>query len=415
MSPVERRIRPYSIDNPDWEQPGALVEEIRDENGLDKVSSIMSVYSKVYGIAKVVYVAFVSFGIEVSCPPSIASRKLTVQLDDFPMGFLFHIKRAEDYVRSVSLAELKEMVENLYYAVYARLIAEMANVELCSSFTVDIRRASAKDTIVLPEPSHMYKIFLSCKEILDSPSTCSELNKHTIQACQEGFIRRIANRVSTGGFSLDDVLGYRRHILAEVSNELSPFCQKWHRLSVVYRMPAAEVLAVLSEKYLAIMPKAPIPGEIPVSDLPFINPDTIRPDVWERQIILDHRQATLAKLEGKSIGDIRRENNGRRLLDFVKERKCVCPSTCDCAHDCTMNIERPCPCAPRMMRIMVAKRRRGPGAQTLGDRCSGLAKAIFDGLAVISRHTGDSQMVDELGLALQLIEEEIQKECMASE
>lgn len=69
MSPIERRIRPYCIDNPDWEQPGALVEEIRDENGLDKVSSIMSVFSKVYGIAKVVYVAFVSFGVEVSCTP----------------------------------------------------------------------------------------------------------------------------------------------------------------------------------------------------------------------------------------------------------------------------------------------------------------------------------------------------------
>lgn len=68
MSPVERRIHPYAIDNPDWEHPGALVEEIRDENGLDKVSSIMSIYSKVYGIAKVVYVAFVSFGVEVSCP-----------------------------------------------------------------------------------------------------------------------------------------------------------------------------------------------------------------------------------------------------------------------------------------------------------------------------------------------------------
>ena len=70
MSPIERRIRPYAIDNPDWELPGALVEEIRDENGLDKISSIMSVYSKVYGIAKIIYVAFVSFGVEVRCPPA---------------------------------------------------------------------------------------------------------------------------------------------------------------------------------------------------------------------------------------------------------------------------------------------------------------------------------------------------------
>lgn len=66
-----------------------------------------------------------------------------------------------------------------------------------------------------------------------------------------------------------------------------------------------------------------------------------------------------------------------------------------------------------MMRIMVAKQRRGPGAQPLGVRCSGLAKAIFDGFVVITRDIGDSQMVAELSIALQLLEEEIQTERMA--
>lgn len=333
-------------------------------------------------------------------------------MDDNPTGFFFHIKRAEEAVRSSSLVELKEVVEDLYYAVYSRLIAEMANVELCSSFTVHIRRMSAKDSIGLPEPSHMYKIFLSCKEILDSPKICSGLNKHTIQMCQEGFIRRVAEKISQTGFSYDDILGYRRHIVKEVANECSPFCHKWLPLSVVYRMPPAEILASLSEKYLSIVPKGAISDEVPVSKLPFVNPDTIRPDIWEHQVINDHRQATLAKLEGKSIGDTRREDDERRLLDFAKERKCVCASTCTCAYECTLDVERPCPCAPRMIRIMLATRRQDPGAQPLGARCSGLAKALFDGLAVINREVSDTEMVEELGRSLRLLEEEIQKERM---
>ena len=68
MSPVERCIRPYAVDCPDWEQPGALTEDIRDELGQDKITSVMSVFTKVYSVSKVVHVAFVNFGVEVRSP-----------------------------------------------------------------------------------------------------------------------------------------------------------------------------------------------------------------------------------------------------------------------------------------------------------------------------------------------------------
>lgn len=69
MSPVERRISPYVVDSPDWEQPGALTDDGRDDLGQDKITSVMSVFTKVYSVSKVVYVAFVNFGVEV-CSPS---------------------------------------------------------------------------------------------------------------------------------------------------------------------------------------------------------------------------------------------------------------------------------------------------------------------------------------------------------
>lgn len=309
-------------------------------------------------------------------------------------------------MKSTSLSQLKETVENLYYSVYARLIVEMANVELCSSFAADVRHMSANDFLALPEPSQMYKIFLSCKEILDSSSVRSHLNANTIRVCQESFFNRMAVRLSNANFTYDN---YGEYIVNEVSNDQSAFCRKWLCLAAVYRMPSAQTLALLSEKYLAIIPKASVPEEIPISDLPFINPNTIDPAVWERQIIHDNRQATLAKLEGKSIGDIRRDESPH-LFEFARERKCVCPSACTCAYDCTNDVERPCPCAPRTFRTMLVQYCRDPNALPFPARCSGLAKAIFDGLAVINRGLSDMEMVEELGRSLQLIEGEIRKE-----
>lgn len=67
-TPVER-LSPYTIDSPDWEQPGVLADDdTRDVNGQDKLSSIMAIFSKVYSVAKVVKVSFIGFDIDVSSP-----------------------------------------------------------------------------------------------------------------------------------------------------------------------------------------------------------------------------------------------------------------------------------------------------------------------------------------------------------
>lgn len=66
---VRRGLAAYTIDSPDWEMPGVLTEDdTRDENGLDKVSSIMAIFSKVYSVAKIIDVGFVGFGVDVSSP-----------------------------------------------------------------------------------------------------------------------------------------------------------------------------------------------------------------------------------------------------------------------------------------------------------------------------------------------------------
>ena len=84
MSPVERRISPYVVDSPDWEQPGALTDDGRDDLGQDKITSVMSVFTKVYSVSKVVQVAFVNFGVEVRGPNTNSlSRTVKVLTSSF--------------------------------------------------------------------------------------------------------------------------------------------------------------------------------------------------------------------------------------------------------------------------------------------------------------------------------------------
>lgn len=94
---------------------------------------------------------------------------------------------------------------------------------------------------------------------------------------------------------------------------------------------------------------------IPEMHLLFVGPETVGAAVWERGIIKAHRAQALAKLEGKTIGQIRREEDNFNVLHYVQEQKCVCIGSCTCAENCTNSPERKCPCAPRWMRGLMSQ------------------------------------------------------------
>lgn len=149
---------------------------------------------------------------------------------------------------------------------------------------------------------------------------------------------------------------------------------------------------------------------IAATELPFVDRDSIDPETWESELVKDHRQSTLAKMEGKGIGDIRRGDDRRRPSDYMKERKCICRSSCICSLECTTEPERLCPCADRMMQIMLAKRREAPGTRDFSTRCGNLARAIFEGASLIKRDMDDIEITIELDQAFSLVSNEIQKQ-----
>ncbi|KAL4915762.1 hypothetical protein BDW62DRAFT_212457 [Aspergillus aurantiobrunneus] len=398
MGPTDRPSLPYTVSSPDWNIFSPCLkylEEIDDDSACDWLGSVLSVWSKVYTVSKLVTMAFMHYGVE---------------MDDTPDSIRAHIRRAEELVESNSITDLVDNTESLYYALYARIIMEIAAADLCSSFPLGFRRVPSKNAFILPEPSQLCKILFLCKETLDEPTVCVNLNKELVTQHQKDYINRATDKVLSAGFIMDDLIGYRSHALSIVNDQFSEFCRKWDKPSVLYEIPPGDVLALQSEKYLCFTPKPVVQQAVPMLNLPFVEAHTVPSDVWERERILDNRQATLAKLEGKCIGEVRRKEGRRRLIDIVRERKCICRMVCICASDCTLNVERRCPCAERMLSLMVAKRRNSVGPLPFGSRCSALAKAIFQGIASVRPDADDMELSVEIDRATVIFSEEIRKQ-----
>ncbi|KAL2868689.1 uncharacterized protein BJX67DRAFT_371101 [Aspergillus lucknowensis] len=403
MAPSDRPSLPYTVSSPDWNIFSPFLkylEEMGDESASEWLGSVLFVWSRVYTVSKVVVMIFNHYGVE---------------LEDTPDSILAHLKHAEDLVTSNSIINLIENTENLYYALYARLIMEIAAVDLCASFAMGFRRPEDSRSFQLPEPRELCKILLVCKQILDDDDMCVDLNGDLIKQHQCEFICRKVDKVRAEGFVLDDLIGYRCRALAIVEEELSDFRQEWSKAAEVYQIPPAEVLTLQSERYLAWTPRWDVVNQaVPALNLPFIDPHTIPPDIWQDEVILNDRQLTLAKLEGKCIGEIRRRDDRRRLLDFVRSRRCICRSLCRCAWECTQDIEHPCPCSERMLSLMVAKRRKNAGPLPFGARCSVLAKAIFEGVGSLRPDANDTVLCAEMDRALLAFAGEIRKQRSAA-
>ncbi|PYH99976.1 hypothetical protein BO71DRAFT_341965 [Aspergillus ellipticus CBS 707.79] len=370
MVPVGRPSIPYTIGAPDWNLFTGFVHDLDragDINITDWRNSVLSIYVRVYTIAKVMIMTFLYYGVEI---------------DDIPDGILAYVRRAEQLVTSEKIADLVENVEDMYHALYARLIMELANVELCSCFSFGVPRVSSYNNFILPEPRHLLNIFLVCKEILDNPTICGAPNTNLIRHYQENFIRRSVDKLIGVGFHLDDLIGYRRHALGIVKDHDSSFRQKWDGPGLMYQMPPPEILTVQSEKYMAFTPRDPVVNMVPEQNLPLVEWHHVDPRFWAHEKVLDHREAARAHLEGITLGQLRQTDSDRRqLMDYMRERKCTCGFTCSCGIICTQEPERPCPCAEWRLTIMLAQCRSGPGCLSFRDRCTVLSRAVLQGVA----------------------------------
>ncbi|GKZ38762.1 hypothetical protein AbraIFM66950_011226 [Aspergillus brasiliensis] len=402
MAPAEFPFLPYAVGAMEWSAAAGFVKNLDEAQNCDVSTwrnSVLSVYVEVYAVAKVVFMAFIYYGIE---------------LDGFHGGLMVCIREAEDAILNKEIAPLVACVENLFHALYARLMMELASVELCACFVIGVPRVSSHNNFMLPEPRHLYNVFLACKQVLDSPTVCKFLNREFIQNYQATFVQRSVTKLNGIPFVMDDLIGYRRFTLEIANNPGSLFCLKWTGSGLLYQMPPPEVLVIHSEKYMSFTPRQTYQFMIPQQPLPFTYRHTVNPESSEIARIVDHQNAALAMLEGRTVGDLRVEGTMQQLVEYVKQRKCICQSPCSCSQVCTEEPDRLCPCAEWNLILLLAQTSANRGGLGLRDRCTILSKAVFQELASIREDIDPCVIGLALNRAIRIFGDEIQKELFAA-
>ena len=326
-------------------------------------------------------------------------------MDDAPSGIKFHIKRAESQMGSDSTSGMLKAIEELYYALYARIHIEIGHVQLCDSFRANKGKFHAGHSNMdpLPQPSHLNVIFHACKEVLKANDVCTFLNKEIIQQHQTDYVRWAVDNCARQGYYPVDQLGFRQYILRLVANPSSPAFKQWYGLNPALKSAPGNVLAALSEKYLDILPKEHRgrENEVVKSRVLMSIPD---PHTQERYRVMSNREATGALLNGTTVGEFRRIEGTWALKDYAANGRCICFGFCICANQCTRNPDRPCPCSSRMATIC-ANQEIEP-QKMFSERYGDLAEAIFEGLCVSKQGISAEDMAKELRLGLELFHEE---------
>lgn len=307
-------------------------------------------------------------------------------------------------------------MENLFYTLYARITLELAGTELCSLFPITDRPLLRNAEYFMPSPSHMYRIYLAFKDILDSPSICEEIHGELLTQYLESYIRRLIcldarNRHPESG----DTLGYYQYGLNIARNRESDFRLKWDSLIDCFADFPPQTITTLSQKYLTVLPRAIPAVETPTADLPFANLRNIPQHIWDDMLTEDYRCASLAQLEGRMVGEQRCTDPTRDHLEDTKYRRCICRSICSCSKECSYDVESACPCAEWQMRLQLVAGRKSRGQHDFATRANTLALGCFHGLKFLKRDLNDADLIAVIEDMFSLIGMEVQKERFDSE
>ncbi|EEQ86467.1 hypothetical protein RJZ56_005935 [Blastomyces dermatitidis] len=350
---------------------------------------IVAVYSRIYGIAKFVFIILMAYGVE---------------LDNAPSGIKFHIEQVEDQMAQDSTAQLLQTIEDLFYAVYARLNIEITNLQLCGSSPHRGKNSSSTAQTgqsqylsvsaverYLPGPGQVIVIFQACKRLLTSEDISGVLDQEIISMKKAAYVQHaveayVANNVNKGRCRPADVREYRRHVETVVLDPNSPFAREWTGLDPIYKRAPNMVLAMLSEKYLGFQKQADWnsvntinnnnlhehgatgmgrPTPAPTATMAVKRQNSVTSSsttssssssatlsahrlLPERRRTEANREAAYAILNGIYVGEHRRTEGKRALRQYVRDQLCICSGHCSCARKCTLKDVRACPCSPRM-------------------------------------------------------------------
>ncbi|KAJ5848846.1 hypothetical protein N7534_008164 [Penicillium rubens] len=387
------RLRLYTVSSDDWvmvpsmPSPTSPTKIVAPDN-MDPVEesihlgAIVRIFGKVYTMSKMMEAIAFYYGTEP---------------DNSKTGLTYWITRSEQNVRTQEMAVLIDIVQNLYYALYARLTIEMASIDLCGSFPIDARRVRMEIPHLMPEANHLYRIALAFKEVLDSPKS-------------EAYIDQ--PREEKRHLFTPDRDEYHQFAMTTVSRRRGSYCEKWGQLIPFFNSVSAETMASLSQKYLLLSPWHIPRDDIPFGDLPWLSQDAVGMEVWDSDVVNERHLSERAQINGTGMGDERKKEPIPDLYYHVRQGKCICLSICQCSLHCIYSLEH-CRCSERHVRIMAAKRgfaHRRNGGPTFAATASTIARKFFDGLAELKRDVKDDVIASELENAFEFFAQFISNE-----
>ncbi|EKV19082.1 actin-related protein 2/3 complex subunit 2 [Penicillium digitatum] len=403
------RLRLYTVSSDEWVMVPSMPSPTSPANVvapelMDPVEEsihfgvIVRIFGKLYTISKMMETITQYYGAEP---------------DNSKTGLPCWIKRSEQNVRTQKMAVLIDTVENLYYALYARITIELASIELCGSFRIDTSALRVELPYLMPEADHLYRIVLAFKNVLNSPEICAIRRMDVIAHFQQGYINQLAKKKQSKDELLSfDPLAYRPFALRTVSYRHGSYCEKWKEFIPFFDSIPAETMATLSEKYLTMTPVIMPPDNIPFVELPWIHSGQVGKAALEKEVQNDYLLLHAAQTQDTTIGEERKKGINPDLYHFARKRKCICKSICGCSWECTQEVQRPCPCAERHVRIMLTKRllaHRWDGP-AFAITASTTARMFFDGLAQLRRDVDATDIANELDRAFELFSLLISKE-----
>ncbi|KAJ5754024.1 uncharacterized protein N7511_008177 [Penicillium nucicola] len=398
--------RTYTVSSNEWIMAQSIPSPLSPTkvvaHGLNSVDEmihrgvVMRIFIKLYTTAKLMQTILLGYGVEMG---------------ESSNGLMFWIKRSEENIKCHKITVLIDIVENLYYVLYARIVIELANIELCSlAEDENAERRAHSRAFLLPSAEHLYRIVLAFKDVMDSRQICAMLRKDVVENYQRQFIKSATEIIRKKGEALYDRFGYRRYVLGILLNKEGSYYQKWSSLIPFFDRIAPSLIVLLSDKYRTVDQVTVLPEDITYDDLPFIEQGQLGPVTWADETLKDNRDVSLARLNHICIGEQRRRSSLFRPYWLTKEHKCICLSTCRCCDECTADISRHCPCAERHVRFMTVIRTPNYNKGVFLARANTVARMSFYGLSFLKHDVSDQVIMEELETGFEMVEVLISQE-----